>query len=124
MMAGKRHLGKKERKGKRMNNIKIVRLSTGEELVCKLLEDSEDSVILKDPAILIPAGRDQLAFGQWMPYAKYENGVEINKRFIIFTVECQDDLKNQYNSTFGNGLVVPQTGGIRGSGVPDLKLTT
>tara|TARA_Y100000310_G_scaffold299136_1_gene333697 strand:+ start:484 stop:807 length:324 start_codon:yes stop_codon:yes gene_type:complete len=107
-----------------MNNIKIVRLSTGEELVCKLLEDSEDSVILKDPAILIPAGRDQLAFGQWMPYAKYENGVEINKRFIIFTVECQDDLKNQYNSTFGNGLVVPQTGGIRGSGVPDLKLTT
>ena len=66
-----------------MSETQIVRLSTGEEIVAKVTEN-EDSYTLKSPAILIPAGRDQLAFGQWLPYADIENGIEIKNKELNY----------------------------------------
>ena len=54
-----------------MSEGKIVRLTSGEEIISKVVEN-EDSITLKNPAILIPAGREQLALGQWLPYADYD----------------------------------------------------
>ena len=74
--------------------VKLVRLISGEELLCKVIESEDDSCVkLKNVAIL-------------------------------FTVDAQDELKNQYNTSFGSGLVVPSSGGIQGAGAPGLKLTT
>ena len=61
-----------------MSKVKIVRLTSGEELISKI-EETDTSVILKKPAILIPTGKDQLAFGQWLPYADIKDGIEISK---------------------------------------------
>jgi hypothetical protein len=104
-----------------MNDIKLVRLSTGEELITKLKSETDESYTLSKPAILIPAGKDQLAFGQWLPYAEIEDGITISKEYVIFVVDPVDDLKNQYSTSFGSGIVVPPTGAISGAG---LKLTT
>jgi hypothetical protein len=105
--------------------VKLVRLISGEELLCKVIESEDDSCVkLKNVAILIPAGKEQLALAQWMPYADYSDGVELKKESILFTVDAQDELKNQYNTSFGSGLVVPSSGGIQGAGAPGLKLTT
>ena len=111
-----------------MSEVKIVRLTSGEEIISKVVEN-EDSITLKNPAILIPAGREQLALGQWLPYADYDKkGIEISNKGVLFTVDAQDELKNQYNTSFGSGVVVPTAGagGIHGAGIPapDLKLTT
>ena len=103
-----------------MSKVQIVRLSTGEEIVAKATEN-DDSYTLKSPAILIPAGRDQLAFGQWLPYADIENGIEINKKYIVFVVEPMTELANQYSSSFGSGIVVPEKGPVAGA---SLKLST
>ena len=103
-----------------MSETQIVRLSTGEEIVAKVTE-SDDSYTLMTPAILNPAGRDHLAFGQWLPYADIEDGIEINKKYVVFVVEPMTELANQYSSSFGSGIVVPDKGQI--SGAP-LKLST
>jgi len=103
-----------------MSDTKIVRLSTGEELVAKVTEN-DDSYTITSPAILIPAGRDQLAFGQWLPYADIENGIDINKKYVVFVVDPMTELLNQYSSSFGSGIVVPDKGAV--SGAP-LKLST
>ena len=104
-----------------MNDIKLVRLSTGEELITKLKSETDESYTLSKPAILIPAGKDQLAFGQWLPYAEIEDGITIGKEYVIFVVDPVDDLKNQYSTSFGSGIVIPPTGAISGA---SLKLTT
>ena len=103
-----------------MSEVKIVRLTTGEELVAKVTE-TKDSVTLKKPAILIPAGKDQLAFGQWLPYGDISDGITIDKQDVIFIVDPIAELANQYSSSFGSGLVVPEKGPVSG---PGLKLTT
>ena len=101
-----------------MSKVKIVRLTSGEELIAKT-EETKTSVTLKKPAILIPAGKDQLAFGQWLPYADIKDGIEISKEYVVFIVTPMDEMAQQYDQAFGSGLVVPK-GNIER---PGLKFT-
>jgi hypothetical protein len=103
-----------------MSEVKIVRLTSGEELIAKV-EETDTNVTLKKPAILIPAGKDQLAFGQWLPYANIKNGIEISKDYVVFVIDPMNELVAQYEESFGSGLVVPKSKDII-SGAP-LKLT-
>ena len=103
-----------------MSEIKLIRLTSGEELIAKT-EQIDNGYIIKKPAILIPAGKDQLAFGQWLPYANIDDGVKIPSEFVVFVVDPVEELMNQYNSSFGSGIVVPPSSPVSGAG---LKLTT
>jgi len=111
-----------------MSDIKIVRLTSGEEIIATVTE-TDSHVKLKKPAILIPAGKDQLAFGQWLPYADIKkDGIEIDKKFTLFIVDALDELTDQYREMFGSGLVVARKNSpsISGAGMPEnppLKLT-
>ena len=104
-----------------MSEVKIVRLTSGEELIAKVEQVDDISYILKKPAILIPTGKDQLAFGQWLPYADIKDGVEILSTYVVFVVDPMEEMTAQYEEAFGSGLVTPTKGGIvSGAG---LKLT-
>ena len=105
-----------------MSDVMIVRLTSGEELIAKVDVSADTYILIKKPAILIPAGKDQLAFGQWLPYADIEKGITISKDYVVFVVDPMDALVAQYEESFGSGLVVPSAGKIV-SGAP-LKLST
>jgi hypothetical protein len=105
-----------------MSEVKIVRLTSGEELIANVEQVDDISYILKKPAILIPTGKDQLAFGQWLPYANIQDGIEILSTYVVFVVDPMEEMAAQYEEAFGSGLVTPNKGGIvSGAG---LKLTT
>ena len=105
-----------------MSKVKIVRLTSGEELIARVDSGADSYVVIKKPAILIPTGKDQLAFGQWLPYADIAKGMTISKEYIVFIVDPMEELSAQYEESFGSGLVVPKAKDII-SGAP-LKLTT
>lgn len=107
-----------------MSEIKIVRLTSGEELIAKvdITDEGGTHVTLGKPAILIPTGKDQLAFGQWLLYADISNGIEISKDYVVFMVDPMEEMISQYEQSFGSGLIVPKAGKVV-SGA-DLKLTT
>ena len=100
-----------------MSEVKIVRLTSGEELIAKVEQIDDISYILKNPAILIPAGKDQLAFGQWLPYADIKDGIEILSTYVVFVVDPMNELEAQYEEAFGSGLIVPKKSGLI-SGAP------
>ena len=89
-----------------MSKAKIIRLTSGEELIAKT-EITDTHVKMKKPAILMPAGKDQLGFGQWIPYTKAEEGIEIERTFVLFIIDPMEELVTQYDSMFGSGLIVP-----------------
>jgi hypothetical protein len=101
-----------------MSKIQIVRLTSGEELIAKVKE-TDTHITLKKPAILIPAGKDQLAFGQWLPYADIKDGIEISKEYVIFVVTPMNEMEQQYEQAFGSGLIVPKND----IATPGLKFT-
>jgi hypothetical protein len=106
------------RKAKRMN-IQIVRLNSGEEILADV-EVKDDSVIVKKPSLILPTGQGSIGLMPWMPYTDVPDGIEIKNSFVAFTVKPHDELINEYNTAFGNGLVIPPKQSISG---PALTLT-
>lgn len=113
------------------DSIKMVRLSSGEEIICKWHIDTaidSNMHILKDSAILFPVGQGKLAFAKWMPYVsdeQHKSGVKIHDKFVMFVVDVDAEMSNQYQGMI-SGLVVPSAGPISGGGPvgAGLKLTT
>ena len=69
-----------------MSEIKIVRLNSGEEILCKhTLKDGMHT--LEKPLVIIPTGEGKIGFMGWMPYADIEKtGVNISDSFVAFVV--------------------------------------
>ena len=108
-------------------NVNIVRLITGEEVVCKL-ETIEGAgsfqYRIKDAAILIPNPVDgKLMFGRWLPYTKSENGIVIESKHVMFVTDPTDDLKQHYITTILNNLAIPMKKLVEPTGSGNLKLT-
>ena len=110
-------------------SVKIVRLASGEEIVCSC-EKTKDGYTMKKPAILIPTGKGTLGLMPWLAYADLKSGsIEISEKFIVFVIDPQKELLNEYNTAFGSGLFVPtspmNSGGVlpQGSDLSNDALT-
>ena len=88
-----------------MANIKIVRISTGEELIADVKE-SDGKIILTDVAILIPTQQNQLGLAPFMAYSDASKGFDINTSMVMFMVDPVQDLQNQYQQMFSK-IVTP-----------------
>ncbi len=86
-------------------SVKLIRLTTGEEILAKC-ETTAVGFVLKDPAIIVPVGQGKLGFAKWLPYAQTEKGVEIPSNFVMFHLDPDPELINQYTGMV-TGLVVP-----------------
>ena len=82
-----------------MSEIKIVRLATGEELICEL-SGGPDYFTLKDVAILIPTQENSLGLDPFMAYSEAPKGMTIASNFVMFSVDPVDGLKKQYQQMF------------------------
>jgi len=91
------------------NSVKMVRLNSGEEILCKVNPLPDDCVEITDPLILIPTQQKSLALAPWLPYTNAkEEGVVISTDRIMFTVSPHPELAKEYLSAI-SGLVIPST---------------
>jgi hypothetical protein len=88
------------------DNIKIVRLSTGEELIAELHWEGNHAV-LKDVAILIPTQQNSLGLAPFMAYSNAKDGMHVEDRFVMFCVDPVDGLKKQYQNMFSK-IITPE----------------
>lgn len=95
-----------------MPNIKCVKLTCGDEIIADIKSD-ETHYYLQNPLMimLIPANGNQFSVGMapYCPYAK-DSIVPINKSAVIAEFEPETGMYNEYNSKYGSGIVVPETG--------------
>ena len=85
--------------------MKLVRLSSGEEVIGKVRE-SENSIVIEDGYSLIPAGEGKIGFMPFMAYTKAKEGILIDRRFVVFVVEPVEELVDQIRQ-METGLTVP-----------------
>lgn len=85
------------------NNIKIVRLQSGEDVICNYYADDENGVVLlADPMHLIfkrmPAGRTVMMMMPWLPVEIIkDNSAIIYDSDILTIIEPKDELIHYYN---------------------------
>ena len=110
-------------------SVKIVRLNSGEEIICNVELDGEYQII-KKPCIIIPTGKGNIGLMPWLAYGDIgEEGIKVKESFVAFTFNPSAQMRNEYSQAFGSGLVIPENdvigaGGPLGSVEPSLKLTT
>ena len=84
----------------------LVRLSSGEEIIGEVTE-TENLITIKNGYTLIPAGEGRIGMMPFMAYTKANNGVTIDKKFVMFMIEPADDLQEQVKS-MGSSIVTPK----------------
>ena len=93
-------------------NVKLLRLKSGEDVIADVtLVDTEDTIKIENPAMLMPTGQSQgghmqMGFGPWAPFSDNKK-FEIPRDWLVFISTPAKDLLNQYNTMFGSGIVVP-----------------
>jgi hypothetical protein len=88
-------------------NVKLIRMSSGEDLIASVIDETDDSVVLQDVIVAIPTGNGSLGFVPWSPLlSKNEKQINVSKKFVVYIAEADDDIINQYNKMF-NKIITP-----------------
>lgn len=93
-----------------MSDVQIVRLSTGEEIVAKVVYD-KGFYTLTDGILLVPAGEGKIGMVPFVPYAE-RKPIAISEAHVMFVAEPMDELKRQVIEAT-TGLIMPESGGLK-----------
>lgn len=91
-----------------MNTVYLVRLSSGEEILCNL-EETPTLYALLNPTVIIPTQGSNIGLSAWLPYAKNER-IEVEKQFVVFITEPVEALAKQYNEIHSKIILPPLKG--------------
>ena len=87
--------------------VKLIRMSSGEDVVATVVSDTEEILTLEDAIVAIPTGQGQIGFAPWSPLiCPSDKKIPVSKKFVVYIAEVNDDIKNQYNDMF-NRIVTP-----------------
>lgn len=95
-------------------DLKIVRLHSGEELLCRV-EEVDTGIKVHKAMILIPDPQGGLNFQVFMPYSKAFDGLFIPTSYVAFSVDPDENLCDHYEKNIEGK---PQIA------VPDKKIIT
>jgi hypothetical protein len=87
------------------DDIKVVRLQTGEEMIARV-KISKNNITLTKPAVILPAGEGRIGLAPYLPYCEFED-MELQKCHVIFMLDPVDEFKDQYVQSFISNIVIP-----------------
>ena len=82
-------------------NVKIVKMISAEEVIGDF--DEEQSII-KNPVVMIPVSKEQIAFQPWLPYAE-DSEYQLKESQIILVATPSNTILKEYTKHFGSGIV-------------------
>ena len=91
-------------------NLKLLRLRSGEDVICEVIKESAEYIFIKTTAIVMPVGGQgqqmQMGMAPWMPFSE-QSEFEIPRDWLVVMSSVVKDIANNYNQIFGSGIVVP-----------------
>ena len=93
-----------------MSELKIFRLSTGEDVIGQKLENNNsETTQIKQPFVIVPmqskpGGPISLALTPYSPYAE-EDTVSIKRHNVVAEVNPKTEIGNSYHQHLGTGIV-------------------
>ena len=90
-----------------MIDVKLLRITTGEEVVAELLSETEDTITVQNGLVVLPTNTG-VGFAPWATViSKEEPEITMSKRHIVYVAEVQEDVAKKYNEMFGSKLITP-----------------
>ena len=88
-------------------NVKIVKLTSGEELFG---EFDEETNVITNPVVMIPVSKEKIAFQPWLPYSE-DKDYYLKPEHIQIVATAADTITNEYSRIYGSGIVTSATSG-------------
>ena len=102
-----------KKKGKRTNEVQLVRLVSGEEVLAKI-ENIGEATKFEKPHVIVPTQAKGIALMPWCPYSNIqEEGVVIPNEKIMFVTTPHTELAKEY-TTIVTGIEMPTAGDVAG----------
>ena len=84
-------------------NVKLIRMWSGEDVITDLVEEKQDSIVLRNPIVAIPTSAGQMGFAPLSPLLNgRDTDVEITRRYIVYIAETQDEVVEQYELMYSS----------------------
>ena len=96
---------------KTKKQIKLLRLTSGEEIIAEISHELNNTIMVYDAILMIPAGEGKIGFMPWMPYTRAKEGLVLRKEDVMFIIDPIDSLIDQFKE-FRSGIVTPPKGVI------------
>lgn len=91
-----------------MIDVKLIRVTTGEEVVAELVSETDDTITLKNGLVVLPTNNG-VGFAPWATVINPdEPEITLSKDHVVYIVNVQQDVSTQYNQMFGSKLVTPE----------------
>ena len=90
-----------------MIDVKLFRITTGEEVVAELVSETDDTVTVKNGLVVLPTGQS-VGFAPWTPVVDKDNPeITVSKNHIVYIAEVDSGVKKKYNEVYGSKLITP-----------------
>ena len=86
-------------------NVKIVKMISNEEIIADF---DEKHNIVKNPVVMIPVSKEQIAFQPWLPYAE-DKEYQLKENQIVLVATPSETIKSEYTRIYGSGIVAPSS---------------
>jgi len=84
---------------------KVIRLTTGEEIIAKVNAVEGVNLNIESPLILLPTEDGKLTFATWIPYMR-DKTLDINLNTVMFMFEPVTEMADHYREAT-TGIKVP-----------------
>lgn len=74
--------------------MKLIRLSTGEEVIASIVSEDECTMTIEDGILLVPAGEGKIGMVPFVPYSSGEP-ITLRQNHIMFYTEPTEELRRQ-----------------------------
>ena len=89
--------------------MKIVRLTTGDEVICNV-EETKNTIAMTDAFSMVATEPGKIGFIPFMAYAKNEEFI-VDKQFVVMILDPVEEIEDQIRS-MTSGIVTPPKQGI------------
>jgi hypothetical protein len=88
-------------------NVKLIRMSSGEDLITNLVSETEDTIVIENAIVGVPTGQGTLGFAPWSPMiSKAQTEITVDKKFVVYIAEADESIVDQYTQMYSN-IITP-----------------
>ncbi len=86
---------------------RLVRVSSGEDVICNVITIEEDYITVTDAIVAVPAGEGQIGFAPWSPLLKEGEELSIQMSHVLYIAFANQNITEQYEGMFSK-VITPK----------------
>tara|TARA_B100000902_G_scaffold274304_1_gene260185 strand:+ start:64 stop:390 length:327 start_codon:yes stop_codon:yes gene_type:complete len=98
-------------------NVKIVRLSTSEDIIADVIDENENTITFRGAIVAVPTKDGNIGFASWCPLLDSPvSDITVKQEHVIYVSNAADQVVDHYKNQFSkivqpdsiqDGIIVP-----------------